>query len=97
MAAHVWRLGSTGDLSLDSLLSVEAGVDWGRLITDLATTGGRRGNFAATLAEDLDYLEHRRDRAELDVLKRAAQANDDESLRRFTSRRRTPDARRLPR
>jgi len=96
-AAQVWRLGAVGDLSLESLLSVQAGPEWGRLVTDLADTGQRRANYAATLSADLDYLEHRKDRARLDALKRAAQANDEESLRRFTSRRRTPDARRLPR
>ena len=97
VAHQLWRLGNDGDLSLESLLALNAGPDWGRLVTDLSVAGERRGNYAATLAEELEYIEHQHARNALEALKQAGCAGDDESLRQYNLQRRRPDARRMPR
>ncbi|NLF32583.1 MAG: DNA primase [Planctomycetes bacterium] len=97
VAREIWRLGDLGELNLESLLSVAGGDDWGRIVTDLATAAERRGNHAATLAEDLAYLESCRCRRRLDELRQAASSGDEESLRRYAAGRQTPDVRRMPR
>ena len=93
VAGEVWRLGGEGELSLESLLRVEAGPEWGRLVTDLAVAGERRGNYAATLAGDVEMMERRHHRRELDQLRRIG---DDSSLRELTERLKKPDPRRRP-
>ncbi len=97
VAKEVWRLGDLGELNLESLLSVAEGDDWGRIVTDLTAAAEHRGNHAATLAEDLAYLESCRLRRRSDELKQAARSGDEESLRRYAASRQTPDVRRLPR
>ena len=97
VAREIWRLGDLGELNLDSLLSVAGGDDWGRIVTDLAGAAERRGNHAATLAEDLAYLESYRHRRRQDELKQAARNGDEESLRLYAASRQTPDVRRMPR
>ncbi|MFW6155052.1 MAG: DNA primase [Planctomycetota bacterium] len=97
VAREVWRLGDAGDLNLETLLSVGGEDDWGRIVTDLAAAAEHRGNHAATLAEDLAYLESCHDRRRLEALKEAARGGDEESLRRYAASRQTPDVRRLPR
>ena len=95
VAKEVWRLGQEGALSLESLLNVEAGADWGRLVTDLEQVGRQRGNHEATLAGALDLVElggHRREMARL----RQAAGGDDEALRQLADKLRRPDLRRRP-
>ncbi|NQU76165.1 MAG: DNA primase [Planctomycetes bacterium] len=93
VAREVWRLGDQGQLSLESLLAVEAGSEWGRVLTDLVTAGQQRANYAATLGGDLDLIEHHHRRQELRDLRRVG---DDEALRKLADRLKTPDARRRP-
>ncbi len=94
VARVVWRLGNEGNLDLESLLNVEAGPEWGRLVTDLADVGEKRGNHAATIAAAVEWIEHDRGQRELAT---SRDANDDDWLREFTEKRKQPDARRGPR
>ena len=93
VAREVWRLGGQGRLSLEALLQVQAGPDWGRVVTDLAEAGESRGNYAATLAGDLQMVERQRRGRQLTELRRKG---DDASLRELTERLKSPDARRRP-
>ncbi len=93
VASHVWRLGAEGELGMDTLLGLEGGPEWGRLVTDLASVGSDRGNYAETLAEAVEYIDYHRRRGEQRALR---DARDDDSLRRFTQQRKRPDARRRP-
>lgn len=92
VAREVWRLGSEGDLSCEELLNIDAGPQWGSLITDLLNAGESRGNYAATLAGDLELVEYH--------LKgpgtvRRAELSDDEALRQV-ARSHRPSPRRRP-
>ena len=99
VARRVWQLAEQDELSLDALLATEAGEtaggggDWGSLVTDLAESGRRRGNYLDGLAAELQYIEHRRHRREVDQLKRRS---DDEALRALADHNRRPDPRRRP-
>ena len=81
LAGEVWRLGTEGELSMESLLRVDAGPEWGRLVTDLAVAGERRGNCAATLAGDVELMKRRHYRRKLDQLRHNGLYHDDRRAR----------------
>ena len=94
IARHVWRLGQSGHLHLDELLATEEMIDFGPLLTDLATTGDQRENYEPTLTGAVDDIVRRRDQAEAERLR--ATGNDDEALRKLTDHYRQGDMRRRP-
>lgn len=93
VAREVWRLGAADALSLEGLLAVQAGPQWGGLVTDLSVSAEERGNYDATLAGAMELIEHGRRREHLAELR---QAGDDEALRKLTEHLRKPDPRRRP-
>jgi len=94
VARVVWQFGNEGNLDIESLLNLEAGPEWGRLVTDLATVGQDRGNHAATIAGAVEWIEHDRRQRDLST---SRDDDDDDWLRQFTEKRKEPDVRRAPR
>ena len=94
MAKEIWRLGEQGDLSCESLLNVEADPRWGGVITDLLNAGENRGNYAETLAGDLELLEYQRRRRT--TAPPPAEVDKEEYLRSLTRGPQRRDHRRRP-
>lgn len=94
VAQQVWRLGNEDDLSLESLLALQAEAHWGALVTDLFRAGEVRGNYQRTLADALASIAMAVERREIRQLR---SRGDDDALRELTRRLRQPDVRRRPR
>jgi hypothetical protein len=96
VAEHVWSLAGQGRLELAGLLSAGEPEQWGRLVTDLQLAAEGRGNHRQHLAEAAEDLRRRRQRQELQLLKKEMDTNKDAALREIGSRLRRPDPRRRP-
>jgi len=94
VAECIWRMGRAGHLHVDELLAMEEMVNFGPMLTDLATAGEHRGNYEATLTDAVDDILRRRQQAEADRLRSAA--DDDEALRKLAQHYRQSDQRRRP-
>ena len=94
IAKSIWRLGKAGRLSLEELLASEDMSTAAPLITELANTGEKRGNYEQTLAGAVEHMIYRRSRQKLQEL-RSSELNDD-SLRKLDQHFRQADIRRHP-
>ncbi len=94
IAEVVWSLGQTGKLTVEQLVASEAMASCGPVVTDLITSGQRRGNHEQTLDGAVKHLLYRRNRQEIQELKRAGL--NDETLRQLNQEFRQSDLRRHP-
>ena len=92
VAECVWALGSAGRLSLEELLAAEAISDRGGLLTDLAESGDRRGNFEETLHGAISYLLRRREKRQIQQSRTGGYT--EEVLRQIERQHRVGDVRR---
>jgi len=93
--AHcIWQLGDKGMLSIEELLRQPQMAQNGAILTDIATEGEKRGNFAQTLNGAIENLLYRRDRLKLQELKAAP--DEDDRLRQLNEHLRQADIRRHP-
>ncbi len=91
----VWQAGRDGRLNLEELLAKGELVALGGVLTDLATSGQRKGNYEPTLNEAVEHMLYRRDRQDMQQLRTADK--DDKTLRELSRRLKQPDLRRRPR
>ena len=95
VAECLWALGAAARLSLDELLAAEAMSDHGGLLTDLAESGDRRGNFEETLQGAISYLLRRQEKR--DMLQSRTGGYTEEVLRQIERQHRVGDVRRTTR
>jgi DNA primase len=95
LAERMWQLGHDGRLSLEELLAAEDLASLSGTLAEMAMTGERRGNHAATIEAAVVTLVNRRQRREVEQLKQQG-LDDDENLRRLQERLSKGDVRKRP-
>ncbi len=96
LAGPVWARGMEGTLSVEEMLADEGLAEAGAMLTELAISGQRRGNYQATLDGAVECILFRRHRQETEKLKEGG-LDDEMTLRRIHQNAKGPSPRRFPR
>jgi DNA primase len=96
LAGPIWTRGMEGTLSVEEMLADEGLAEAGAMLTELAISGQRRGNYQATLDGAVECILFRRHRQETEKLKEGGLDNE-MTLRRIHQNAKGPSPRRFPR
>ncbi len=96
IASEVWRLAGESRLEMTALLMAGESEQWGRVVTDLQSSGENLGNHEQNLADAAEVLIRSRRLEEIRRLKAATDTDPDDLKRKISEEGLKPDPRRRP-